>query len=269
MVNEENDSVPENKGLKVVRELDFNKQKDILKKKSIKNFDGVRSFFEKINPDYGKFLKEEKRFHFYHFTTFDKLKKLICENKLVLGYPPKWYDSVDRKMMELYSNSCEGGKQVYASCVTMRKTSLMWQCYAKKTDSVMITFKGSAIKKLSKKCCFAPVWYVPYLDRKENMDLIKERKHLYPFIKRFSYQDEREWRIISTEQEIDVRDSADLIESISISKFAFEKKKMAACQRVEQEKERLIYKIEQLKSGVKILDDRTFLFESILKRLEQ
>ncbi|MCQ2088810.1 MAG: hypothetical protein MJY93_01040 [Fibrobacter sp.] len=63
MVNEENDSVPENKGLKVVRELDFNKQKDILKKMSIENFGDVQSFFEKINPDYDKFLKEEKRFH--------------------------------------------------------------------------------------------------------------------------------------------------------------------------------------------------------------
>lgn len=243
----------------------------------IKEKEDLKKFFLKKEA-YSKFVNGEKNYYFYWFTTYDKLELLVNKKTLKLGFPPKWYDHVDRNFIEAYSNEIELGKRIYASCITTQKTSLMWQNYAFKENSVLIIFNGrKLLELLGEKILFYPVMYIPHLEKRKKQKILVPNKLLYPFIKRHSYQDEREWRIISTKQNLRFKTIKDLIESVSISDFAYEKKLLESKNQseanyllIEKQKERFKKKVEKLCEKISpqkryLRNDWTFVNKSVIR----
>lgn len=243
----------------------------------IKEKEDLKNFFLKKEA-YSKFVNGEKNYYFYWFTTYDKLELLVNKKTLKLGFPPKWYDHVDRNFIEAYSNEIEFGKKIYASCITTQKTSLMWQNYAFKENSVLIIFNGrKLLELLGEKILFYPVMYIPHLEKRKKQKILVPNKLLYPFIKRYSYQDEREWRIISTKQNLRFKTIKDLIESVSISDFAYEKKLLESKNQseanyllIEKQKERFKKKVEKLCEKISpqkryLRNDWTFVNKSVIR----
>jgi hypothetical protein len=153
------------------------------------------------------------------YTTLPVLLDLLKEKQLTLISPTSWADRNDSFYLELYMNGRKA-KSVLALCLSEAgETFHHWKVFTKGSDGVCIQFHRDVLLdsvNSIENLLHGPVEYVeinkakpPRLDR-------------LPFLKRFPYRDEKEYRLvyIDPEHEIDfkcVPIPIDSIEKITLS----------------------------------------------------
>lgn len=128
------------------------------------------------------------------YTQLPSLVYLLQEKKLTLLDPQTWDDSNDSHYIELYKHN-KRYKSVLALCFTaVRETYHHWRVFAPGSGGVCIQFKGPMlIDAVSRPGVRAePVRYLT-LDESRATKLVRED---LPFLKRYPYAEEKEFRFI-------------------------------------------------------------------------
>lgn len=120
---------------------------------------------------------------------------LVREQMTMIGYN-HWVDANDRRALELYQQALHYGF-VGALCLTMApETFHHWQIFAQGESGVCVVFDRARLEaQLAGRSNFIarPVRYVQLTDiaSVDASDI-----HLLPFLKRFGFRDEREYRLL-------------------------------------------------------------------------
>lgn len=129
------------------------------------------------------------------YTDLPALLYLLREQKITLLDPQSWDDSNDSHYLALYREK-KKLKSVLAVCFTQAgETYQHWRVFAGGSDGVCIRFRRSALLKAVKKHAGVRAGSVTYLT------LTKARKETpavedLPFLKRYAFQHENEFRMI-------------------------------------------------------------------------
>ena|ERR1700677_980105 len=128
------------------------------------------------------------------FTTIPFLLDMLARKKLVLPDPRKWKDENDTELVTEYMKN-KGQPNVFALCfLTGGETIHHWDTFASGTDGCCIEFDLAKMEKLlngfRKNIKYGTVQYF----RKEKVP--KDYLEKIPFIKRWPYRCENEFRIV-------------------------------------------------------------------------
>lgn len=149
---------------------------------------------------------------------------MLNQERLTLRDPQRWSDTNDSYYLELYRKKM-GLSSVLALCFTQSNERFHhWEAFGNRkdeTDRVKIKFKRRALIeaiKLEPRLKYGEIQYFKISDIKARL----LKKEELPFIKRWGYNHEREFRIIyeSTEQEpstFDFHVPLSCIEKITLS----------------------------------------------------
>jgi hypothetical protein len=138
---------------------------------------------------------------FRRYTNLASAIDLLVTGQLTLLSPTAWDDRNDAYFMEQFKNQ-GGAENVFALCFTEREeTYHHWKIYAGGTDGVCLQFDK---EKLLENLCDNPnirMGEVVYKQIKEAQRLTSIDINELPFLKRFPYGDEREYRIVCIEDQ--------------------------------------------------------------------
>jgi hypothetical protein len=134
---------------------------------------------------------------------FDMLRR----KKLVLPEPSTWDDINDQEFVRLYCEHIDA-KSVFALCCTMGAERYHhWRVFTEGSTGICLEFKRRPLQAALNRMqgvTAAPVKYVK-MDELNRSNGYRARD--LPFIKRIGFSDEREWRILVTND-----DAGDLFE---------------------------------------------------------
>lgn len=133
--------------------------------------------------------------HLRRYTDIPALIYLLTERKISLLDPQSWDDSNDSHYLELYRDKKQL-KTVLALCFTEGpETYHHWRVFAGDSSGVCIRFRSSALLAAVKKQPGLRAQPVRYLRLTEIRGLTLNIKEL-PFLKRYPFEDENEFRLI-------------------------------------------------------------------------
>ncbi len=129
------------------------------------------------------------------YTDLAALIYLLTERKITLLDPRSWDDSNDSHYLKVYRDR-KGLKSVLALCFTQASERYHhWRVFTNGSSGVRIRFKRSELLSAIRRVEHARAEKVEYLTLQE-----LQNKHLVtddlPFLKRYPFTDEREFRII-------------------------------------------------------------------------
>lgn len=137
------------------------------------------------------------------YTDLPALIYMLKEKKITLLDPNSWDDSNDSHFLSVYK-SRKGFKTLLAICFTqVAETYHHWRVFAAGSSGVCIKFRRSELIRVVNKCGGVKTGEVKYLKLKE----IESRKPTIdqlPFIKRYAFEDEAEFRVILESSESDL-----------------------------------------------------------------
>lgn len=131
---------------------------------------------------------------FRRYTELGSLLDMLKRQAITLLPPSSWDDKNDQLMMRTYAKSMKL-KTLLALCLTSRgETYHHWKVFTDKTNGVCIHFKQDGFKK-AMRSANVKVKKMQYLKLNE---LDSEVHHLedLPFLKRFGFGDEGEYRAV-------------------------------------------------------------------------
>jgi hypothetical protein len=129
------------------------------------------------------------------YTDIPALVSLLTERKITLLDPASWDDKNDSRFLELYEEK-EKLHSLLALCFTQAdETYHHWRVFANGTAGVCVRFDRAALIKAVKQVDHIRVGTVRYLTMTEIRDE-KLDVHDLPFLKRYPFQDENEFRLI-------------------------------------------------------------------------
>ena len=136
------------------------------------------------------------------------LLHILKRGQLTLLPPTHWYDQNDALSLELYSRRLGDGK-AYALCLAeARERAHHWQLFAGDTHGVCIFFHKeallSALDALRNPVLHGPV---EYRDLPDIRGLEGVRTEQLPFLKRNTFSDEHEYRVVAWQNEMFATDS--------------------------------------------------------------
>jgi len=137
---------------------------------------------------------------FRRYTTLPYLLDILQTNKIPLLDPARWEDKNDSRYLKIFKGK-KGLKSVLAICFAdAPETYPHWKIYAGNSSGVCIEFyKERIIHKVGTKKGFVQgsIKYALLETLRNKTPAIDD----LPFIKRFAYLDEKEYRIIFTSKE--------------------------------------------------------------------
>jgi hypothetical protein len=129
------------------------------------------------------------------YTNIPALIHLLTEKKITLLDPVSWDDQNDSHFLSLYREK-KSLKTVLALCFTQtNETYHHWRVFADGSSGVCITFDRQKLLTAMKKHPGVTARAVRYLKLTEIRSRRLEVGDL-PFLKRFPYEDEREFRVV-------------------------------------------------------------------------
>lgn len=129
------------------------------------------------------------------YTDIPALIYLLDERKITLLDPESWDDSNDSHYLSLYRQKKKLAS-VLALCFTQAsETYHHWRVFANGSSGVCIRFKRAELLRAIKKLAGVRTGKVTYLTLKEMRDKALAVREL-PFLKRYAFEDESEFRII-------------------------------------------------------------------------
>jgi hypothetical protein len=149
------------------------------------------------------------------YTDIPALVSLLTERKITLLSPASWDDKNDSRFLELYAQR-EKLQSLLALCFTQAdETYHHWRIFANGSAGVCIRFDRAALIKAVEQVDHIRVGTVRYLTLTEIRDE-KLALRALPFLKRYPFQDENEFRLIyeSCDEEIDHLDLSIPLSSI-------------------------------------------------------
>ncbi|HEY3443618.1 MAG TPA: hypothetical protein VGK29_22865 [Paludibaculum sp.] len=147
------------------------------------------------------------------YTTLPAVLDLLKEKRLTLVSPASWPDRNDSFYLELYKKGREA-KSVLAVCLSeASETYHHWRIFAQSSDGVCIQFRRDLLLETLgsvRNLLHGPVEYIE-LNRAKPPAL--ER---LPFLKRYPYRDEKEYRIVSVDlkREVETKSFSIPLESV-------------------------------------------------------
>ena len=145
---------------------------------------------------------------------------LVREQITILGYA-HWVDANDRRALELYQQALHYGF-VGAMCLTMApETFHHWQIFAQGESGVCVVFDRERLEAhLACRSHFIPR-KVEYVQLSEIGSVDATDIHRLPFLKRFGFRDEREYRLLGFAPEkrylMSIPLTPDLIQRVTFS----------------------------------------------------
>lgn len=148
----------------------------------------------------------------YRYTSIPSIIDLLRNEEIAILDPQQWDDRNDRHFMQVYKEK-RGAKGLYALCAAMQpETYHHWRVFTREAGGACVVLKREPLEKyltsLSNQAV-APMVAVRF-DEVEYLKLPEVRKigpadiDRMPFLKRYGFKDEAEFRIIiesSSEQE--------------------------------------------------------------------
>ncbi len=162
-----------------------------------------------------------KKEYLKRYTNVPALLYLLKNRAITLLDPSSWDDRNDSYFLSVYKEKLKLNT-VLALCFTeVNETYHHWRVFADGSSGVCITFQRNALIKTVKNHTgikTGSVKYKTFINLKHGQPKIQE----LPFIKRYGFQDEQEFRIIysskhGAETNIDIPVSLDCIEKISLN----------------------------------------------------
>ncbi|MCA5918514.1 DUF2971 domain-containing protein [Pectobacterium brasiliense] len=140
------------------------------------------------------------------YTDLPSLLYMLNKNSITLLDPNSWDDKNDSYFLKLYTERIKSQK-TFALCMSMKgETYHHWSVYTSKGNGVCIVFDFKKLKEHlneQKGVIHKPV---KYMKLKKIKDVKTETKKL-PFLKRYGFTDESEYRIIlSSKKNSDILD---------------------------------------------------------------
>jgi hypothetical protein len=133
--------------------------------------------------------------HYRRYTYLTALIQLLTDRQLTLLDPSSWDDKNDSYFLSKYKEK-KKLKSVLALCLTCEsETYHQWRVFSSGSSGVCIHFSGTALKKVLRKVSSVRFKGVTYLKVDQ---LCKKRPTIaeLPFIKRFPYKHEKEYRAL-------------------------------------------------------------------------
>lgn len=131
---------------------------------------------------------------FRRYTDLASLLDILRRREITLLRPDTWDDRNDRLMMETYAD-CLDLKTLLALCLTSRgETYHHWKVFTDKSNGVCIHFRQDEFKR-AMRAAGVKVEKVKYL----KLEQLVAENHLIetlPFLKRFGFGDEGEYRAV-------------------------------------------------------------------------
>lgn len=132
-----------------------------------------------------------------HYTSLPVLLHFLTNRRIILGDPEKWEDENDKYYIRCYKKE-KGIKTLLAVCFSYtRETYHHWKCYAPGKSGVCIEFKKDSILARINQDETLKSRIVNYKFINQIGNLLPTPEHL-PFIKRWPFADEDEFRVIYT-----------------------------------------------------------------------
>ena len=158
------------------------------------------------------------------YTTLPVLIDMLVREQITLVGYDHWVDANDRRALELYQEALHYGF-VGALCVTVApETFHHWQIFAEGQSGVCVSFDRARLEAhMAGRTLFIPrpVEYVQ-LDDIGTVDA--SDIHVLPFLKRYGFRDEREYRVrgfaVEERQSMPIPLTPDLIERVTFSPAA-------------------------------------------------
>lgn len=130
------------------------------------------------------------------YTELPALVHLLTERKITLLDPQSWDDTNDSHYLALYREK-KKLKSVLALCFTQADEAYHhWRVFAPGAGGVCIKFKHSALVKAVKKSPDVRMEPVQYLTLSQNRRENKLKIEDLPFLKRYAFQHESEFRLL-------------------------------------------------------------------------
>lgn len=130
------------------------------------------------------------------YTTFAAAVDMLTEKRLTLLSPARWDDTNDTAFLEAFRQH-RTLPAVFAACFTQApETYHHWQVFGSKGEGVCVEFDRKALlSSLPRKGSY--LWgSVEYMTLQKLRDVKDIDLYELPFIKRYGYRDEKEFRII-------------------------------------------------------------------------
>lgn len=133
------------------------------------------------------------------YTDLPALIYLLREKKITLLDPRSWDDSNDSYYLSLYKDQKEL-KTILALCFTQKnETYHHWRIFAPGSSGVCITFKRAELIQIFKRYSSIRTGDVEYFNIRDLRDKLQNNEltaDQLPFIKRYVFEDEGEFRVI-------------------------------------------------------------------------
>lgn len=132
---------------------------------------------------------------FRRYTTLPFLIDILVEKRVALLDPLLWEDKNDSYFIELYKEKKKLNTVLALCFAEAIETYQHWKIYSGNSSGVCVEFnKGRLLKKISKKEGFTArkIEYRKMADIRKRPPTIDE----LPFIKRYAFKDEKEYRIV-------------------------------------------------------------------------
>ena len=139
-------------------------------------------------------LQESETMILNRFTTIEKMLEIVQTETLLMSNPAYWEDKNDSSILEIYKNK-RGLKSLFAVCFTKgAETIYHWGAFAIKSEACCIEIAGDELINDYRTNGFSAreVSYVQINEMKEKVKSIDQ----LPFVKRYPYRNEEEFRII-------------------------------------------------------------------------
>lgn len=157
---------------------------------------------------------------FRRYTELSSLLDMLQRQAITLLPPSNWDDKNDQLMMTTYAKSMKL-KTLLALCLTSRgETYHHWKVFTDKSNGVCIHFKQDGFKK-AMRSANVKVGKMQYLKLDELNPVIHRLQEL-PFLKRFGFGDEGEYRAVYQNKDAEpelkrVNIDLDIIEKITLN----------------------------------------------------
>jgi hypothetical protein len=198
------------------------------------------------------------------YTDLPSLLCMLTRKKITLLSPNSWDDKNDAYYLELYTKKKKLGNTL-ALCLTQKnETYHHWSVFTSRENGVCIVFDRAELERsLDKQSALihGSVQYMQLDKIRNNSPTIEE----LPFLKRYAFTDESEYRLIyPSQRKISTKDiplPIDAIRKISINPWAHESfyeaikttiKTLDGCEKIKVGQSSLINNIEWCRIGDKI-----------------
>jgi hypothetical protein len=128
------------------------------------------------------------------FTTIEKMLEIVRTEELLMSDPNYWEDKNDSTILEIYKNK-RRLKSLFATCFTKGSETIHhWGAFASKSEACCLEIKGDELLKDNSANGFISneVTYVQLKKMRQEVTSIDQ----LPFVKRYPYRNEAEYRII-------------------------------------------------------------------------